>query len=139
MTLAQPRIRSGRLLYHGTAAADFETFGPPLIYLAPSAVEARAFAVNEVLRAGRSGTARVLGVRAKAGLTADITDEVERALFNGGDVDAVIAAAADRMRSARVRYLEFDHPGVEQDFTATVSLFPQEDLEIVAVYSAASA
>lgn len=49
-----------------------------------------------------------------------------------GDVDETISAEAEKAKKEGYRYIQFEHPDNfgEKDFTATISLYPKEDLQI---------
>ncbi len=117
--------------YHGTAAeTDFTTFDGELAYLAPDESDARMFADNFILAKGKRGRARVLTVQARMGRVMNIDETVTNALFDDDDVDAVIKNEARIARAGGYRYLEFEHPGTNDGFTARIALYPQEDLTI---------
>lgn len=117
--------------YHGTAAKnDFTSFQGDLVYLAPNIADAKIYAENFILAKGKQGKPRVLVVLAKNGLVRNIDAEVINAIFNDYDVDEIIETASRKARIDGYRYLEFEHPGVEDNFLARISLYPNEDLII---------
>lgn len=127
----QRNIPEGETFYHGTAAeGEFDVFGTDVAYLAPNETEARSFAENIVLSKEQKGQERTLEVKAKAGKAKDITNAVDIAIAEDMDVDDVIKVEAQRARDEGFRYLEFTHPGTEEDYTATISLYPKEDLSV---------
>lgn len=117
--------------YHGTAAEEhFTGFDGNLVYLSPNQIEARVFAENPILAKGKKGIPRVLLVQAKPGKIKDIDDVITDAIFNDYDIDEIIENEARLARKEGYHYLEFIHPGVENDFIARISLYPKEDLII---------
>lgn len=117
--------------YHGTAAeSDFTVFEGELVYLAPDESEARLFAENPILAKGKRGQARVLAIQAKPGRVMNIDEAVMNAILGDEDVDEVIEREARRARADGYRYLEFEHPGTNDGFTARIAIYPQEDLTI---------
>lgn len=124
---------NGNIFYHGTTAlGEFNSFDRDLIYLSPDKPNAAMFAENPILNRGKKGRQRVLKIIAKDGKSKDITAEVLTALNNDKDIDAAIREEAKKARQQGFRYITFDHPGAtDADFTATISLYPKEDLNIL--------
>ncbi len=121
-----------QIFYHGTAAeGEFTVFNGDLIYLAPTKEEASVFAENPILAKGKQGKQRVLIVQTKVGRIKDINQVVTKAIFNDDDIDAVILIEAGEARTQGYRYLEFEHPGVKEEFNTRISLYPAEDLLIL--------
>lgn len=117
--------------YHGTAAeTDFTVFSKDLIYLAPDRIEAQIFGVNPILAKGKQGKPRVLEVQTKPGRLKNIDEAVIQAIFDDDDIDELIEREVHIARSEGYRYVEFEHPGVKNNFAARIAMYPQEDLTI---------
>lgn len=125
-------VKTASTFYHGTSSTDFSEFNGDIVYLSTSLEDAEMFASDSVIGGGRGqGTPRVLVVNARDGKVKDINAPVEEAVMDG-DVDDCIASETEKARAEGYRYVSFSHPGATGDaFTATVSLYPREDLEIV--------
>jgi hypothetical protein len=120
-----------QFFYHGTAAkTDFTAFSNDLIYLAPSRIEAQPFASNPILAKGKQGNPRVLKVQAKIGDVKNIDEAVIETIFNEGDIDETIENEVQIARGEGYRYLEFEHPGIKNNFVARIAMYPREDLTI---------
>jgi hypothetical protein len=120
-----------QIFYHGTAAeSNFTVFDGNLIYLSPSRADAKMFGENPVLAKAKQGKPRVLSVDIKPGRVKNIDEVVTDAIFNDEDIDEVIEIEARTSRAEGYRYLEFEHPGAKDNFTARISMYPQEDLVI---------
>lgn len=130
-TFPEVNPEGGKIFYHGTAAEDFAEFNTDITYLSPDRDNARMFSENPILAKFQTGEQRVLEVSAKEGKTKDISASIVEAIMEDDDVDDVINQEAEQARREGYRYLSFDHPGVtDEDFTATISLYPKEDLRI---------
>lgn len=111
----------GGTLYHGTSSPNF-ALQDGLLYLARAKAEADIFGGN-----------RTFAIDAKPGRSKNIADVVDEAVAEGDDVEEVIRQQASQARAEGYRYLEFTHPsgGDGEDFVATVSLYPKDDLLII--------
>ena len=92
--------------------------------------------------AGGAARREMLAMRRKPGPVRSIADQVDEAVFEGDDMDEVVAREAARARADGFRYLYFSYPsfglgppdanfgreGVQDVF---ISLYPEEDLKQV--------
>lgn len=127
-------------VYHGTSAQFDKIKGNQdgVTYVATDPAEAKAFAEDPILGGGNGSTPRVIQLSATKGKTKDVTDEVSSYVFESDPnidysamtIDDVIREEAQRAREQGYRYITFEHPSsiTDGDFTARVSLFPEEDL-----------
>lgn len=129
-------------VYHGTSAKFTSLKGNKdgLVYVTVDPNEAKLFSENPIVGGGKGeGESRVLELKAKAGKTKNVTDEVTSYIFeedpnidySAMTLDDVVREEAKRARSQGYRYIEFEHPSSlnsDKNFTAKVSLFPEEDL-----------
>jgi hypothetical protein len=126
-----PDESHGARLYHGahTAFRGFEA--GQATYLAPDPEQARVFAERFGLLP--SPDARVIPVDAPPGRAKDVAAAVDAAIARDDDPQDALDAEIATARGEGYRYVTYDHPsGVEgePDFTATVSLHPNEDLGV---------
>ena len=119
-----------RTLYHGTREEALNLTNDRPLYLTAQQAEARGYAEGQHLGGTGRGKPQVLSYEAKEGQALNIDDELFEAMDAGGDLDAVINAAAQRAKGQGYRYLEYTHPGFTpgQEQAVTVSLFPKDDL-----------
>ncbi len=118
-------------LYHGTSAPEFDAFNKDgVIYLSKDPAEAKAFADNPIIGGGRGkGTPRTLEVEVPKGKTKSIDEEVQDVVMEGGDLDEVIAKAAEDARKEGYDFLSFNHPSSvdgAKDFEAIVAINPSK-------------
>ena len=74
-------------LYHGTSSVNFDKFKGDIVYLAENSLEARGFALDNIIGGGRGkGTPRLLKVIAPKGEIKDINEQVENAIMNEDDI-----------------------------------------------------
>jgi hypothetical protein len=111
--------------YHGTRGEL--KLKPGVLYLSPEKKETEYFAKSS------SATGKPLSyeIDTKHGKTLNIDKKIFKWLDSDVDIDNEISKYADKMRNKGYRYFEYTHPGVEDDFRVKVSLFPDEDLEIM--------
>lgn len=119
----------GTTAWHGTTAPSDE-IKPGVMYLSPDKENAQLFAENPILSGERGGKPRIRKFSLGSGRIKEINDAVEEEVMEGGDVDALIEREARRARQEGYRYLQFWHPGVDEDFRVTVSLYPDEDIGV---------
>jgi hypothetical protein len=125
--------KEAKRYYHGTSSKDFTEFGDNYTYLTDRQDEAKAFSENPIIGGGRGkGKPRVLDVTAKPGPVKDIDSEIQNGIMEGIDPDDVIKEMMPKLKDEGIRYVEFNHPSTTtgEDFKATVSLYPKEDLAI---------
>ena len=130
-------VKDGTVFFHGTTSSEeFDEFSDEPVYLTGDPSQAEGFANNPLAAGHAEGgdNPRILSITAKGGKTIDITEQVDAALENEEDLDALIATYKNSIDSDAARYVTFSHPslveGGDYDFTAVVSLHPQEDLRI---------
>jgi len=125
------------ILWHGTSNRASTWDCADEVYLTVKADEAEGYA-RDLHRMGlppKGGAVKraIYGIDRKPGPARSIDAEVESAMFEGDDVDDVIAREARRAREDGFRYLYFSHPSfagadVQDVF---ISLYPEEDLKQV--------
>ena len=113
-------------LYHGTVGEL--VLRPGVLYLTSKKSAASVFGTDSILARGRTGKAHTYEIKAKYGQVKDINDIVENALMDDKDVDKVIEQEAAKARKGGYQYMKFSHGG---EFDVIVSLYPDQDLEIV--------
>ena len=134
-TFARPWTpKTGGRLYHGTTAPDFSQFRGDYAYLTDYPTETEPYARGmdgSNAGVGQPVRPRVIAVAAAPGKIKSIDDAVLEAIMEG-DIDETIRTEAKKARKQGYRYLSHEHPGIktDKDYTAIISLYPQEDLSI---------
>lgn len=136
--VAQNRIETttfpaGTTLYHGTAGVMRALDNTSVVYLTDSVEDAASFASGAIpgTRRGANGEPSVKDfILSRDASVLDINAEVEEEIMGDGQLDELITAKANEVRSQGYDFLRFMHPSaVGDDFMVYVALNAKDTLQ----------